>query len=383
MRTLLTIFGMSIGIATIIFLVSFGYGLQSTLLEKITTADSLVTLDVTSEGETEPALDARALQMLKGIPGISSIVPAVSFSSQGKFNNITLDLETIGSQATFPKLNGQKLLAGRFADEANPSLDAILVSSAIANAFGKQPDEMIGQSFSLTIFPQNIPATPVKKSTPPATFSHTYAIIGIIDSEENTAFVSIDTIDTAAYATFSQIKVKCQSTSVMPIVAESIANLHLTTSSLSETIDQANKVFYIIQIILMFFGIVALLVSAIGMFNTMTIALLERTQEIGIMKSIGASPHDISSLFIIEATLMGFLGGAFGVIFGVFGSSFVNYLVNIIAQRFGGDALNLFFSPIWFIFATLIFGTFVGFLTGIFPAQKASQVDPLDALRYK
>ena len=159
--------------------------------------------------------------------------------------------------------------------------------------------------------------------------------------------------------------------------------LGLTASSISETIDQANKVFRIIQLILMVFGMIALIVSAIGMFNTMTITLLERTEEIGIMKAIGASKKDISLMFVMESTLMGFLGALGGVILGFLGGLIINLLINAIATRFGGEAVSLFYSPLWFISTVIGFGAFVGFMTGVFPARKASHIDALDALRYK
>jgi putative ABC transport system permease protein len=157
----------------------------------------------------------------------------------------------------------------------------------------------------------------------------------------------------------------------------------LLVSSLSDTVDQANQIFGIIQIVLISFGIIALIVSAIGMFNTMTIALLERTGEIGIMKSIGASRSSISIMFIAESTIMGILGGIGGVVVGILGGKIFNTMINLVASRFGGQSVNLFYSPMWFIVVIVVFAGFVGLFTGIVPARRASKIDPLDALRYK
>ncbi|MDD5084115.1 MAG: ABC transporter permease [Candidatus Moranbacteria bacterium] len=385
MRTLLTVFGMSIGIAAILFLVSFGYGLQKTLLERITTSDSLVTLDIAPAGSDSPVLDNEMTQTLREIPGVNDVVPAVSLSSQGKFDSIIFDLETTGSQASFLRLSGKKMLAGSFPNETKTE-DTVVLTSAIANIFGKEPQDMIGKQFALTLFEQSDNTTEQYSGTDASQgkkFTHTYTIAGIVDNEENIAYVPLDTIDAAAYTHLSQLKVKCQSTNVMPSVRENIVSMNLLASSISETVDQANKVFRIIQIVLMLFGIIALVVSAIGMFNTMTIALLERTEEIGIMKSIGASKTSVSLMFIVEASLMGFLGGVFGVIFGISAGAAFNLLINLVASRFGGQSVSLFYSPLWFVVAIVVFGSFVGFLTGVFPARKASHIDPLDALRYK
>ena len=173
------------------------------------------------------------------------------------------------------------------------------------------------------------------------------------------------------------------SSDVLPELRERIIAKGFSVSALSDTIDEANKIFHIIQVILMLFGVVALIVSAIGMFNTMTITLLERTEEIGIMKSIGASDAIIAALFIMESTLMGFLGGVGGLVIGSIGGELFNILVNLLAVRLGGQSVDLFYSPLWFIALIIIFGAVVGLLTGIAPARRASRIDPLDALRYK
>ncbi|HEX7586214.1 MAG TPA: FtsX-like permease family protein, partial [Patescibacteria group bacterium] len=79
----------------------------------------------------------------------------------------------------------------------------------------------------------------------------------------------------------------------------------------------------------------------------------------------------------------GFMGGLGGVLIGLLSGEFVNRLLNFVASRFGGQSVRLFYSPLWFIFAILIFSAFVGFITGFAPARRASKIDPLDALRYK
>lgn len=138
-----------------------------------------------------------------------------------------------------------------------------------------------------------------------------------------------------------------------------------------------------INIILLVFGAVALFVSAIGMFNTMTIALLERAQEIGIMKALGASRQDIRKLFLAESIIIGFLGGMFGIIIGYIGIHAVNTGVNALAKSMGGQMFDLFYIPASFIIFILVFSTAVGLLTGLYPAKRAAELNPLEALRYK
>jgi ABC-type antimicrobial peptide transport system permease subunit len=115
----------------------------------------------------------------------------------------------------------------------------------------------------------------------------------------------------------------------------------------------------------------------------MTITLLERTEEIGIMKSIGASDMGISAMFFMEAVIMGFLGGCAGIAIGLLLGEGFNLIINFVASRFGGVKVDLFYSPMWFVLAILAFSGIVGFFTGFTPARRASKIDPLDALRYK
>jgi putative ABC transport system permease protein len=133
----------------------------------------------------------------------------------------------------------------------------------------------------------------------------------------------------------------------------------------------------------MLFGFIALVVSAIGMFNTMTITLLERTEEIGIMKSIGASDGNISVMFFMESAIMGFLGGIAGVVIGWLGGQLFNYIINFVATKFGGEEVTLFSTPMALVSVILVSSAFVGLMTGFVPARRASKTDPLDALRYK
>ena len=114
MRTLLTILGMSVGIAAIIFLVSLGYGLQRALLQKITTSDALVTLDVTLGKENAATLlDNNTVETLKAIPNVVDVIPVLELSGQGKFDDITLDVNTVSSSATLLKAEGIKIAYGR------------------------------------------------------------------------------------------------------------------------------------------------------------------------------------------------------------------------------------------------------------------------------
>ena len=255
----------------------------------------------------------------------------------------------------------------------------------MAKALEKNGKDLLGQSVSVTLFIPKADAAAKKSSSAETSVPVTqpFIISGIAKNDENLLYLAPDSVPDVTLPSATKIKVKAQTAGDLPAVRDAVGKMSLAASSISETIDQANKVFTVIQLILMFFGVIALVVSAIGMFNTMTIALLERTEEIGIMKSIGAAPGSISLMFIMEATLMGFLGSLVGIIIGLTGGLVINVLFNVVATNFGGTKATLFYSPLWFIMAIIAFGAFVGFLTGLIPARKAAKTDALEALRYK
>jgi putative ABC transport system permease protein len=376
LRTFLTMLGMGVGISAIVFLVSLGYGLQDTILQKITTSDALSTLDVSAGTEPDaPSLDETTVETLKNIPNVEIVIPVNELRGQMKVSGITLDSGSLIALPTYFRLEGINVAGSVIKDSAREAV----ITSGVAKAFGKNPEDLLGESIGLSIFVTRDSGSGEQKIP----IEDGFTIVGIAESDENLFYISPDSISGVQLPPATKIKVKGSSTSALPELRNRVQELGLTASSISETIDQANKVFQGIQIALMFFGVIALVVSAIGMFNTMTITLLERTEEIGIMKSIGASPFSISLMFIMEATLMGFLGSLMGIVLGILSCEGINAIFNFIATRFGGQTADLFLSPLWFLMAIIIFGAFVGFLTGIIPAQKAAKTDALEALRYK
>lgn len=386
-RTLLTILGMGVGISAILFLVSLGYGLQKTLLESITTSDSLLTLDITEARSGVVNLNSEMADKITAMDGVDEVSPAFQLTAQGHIDDISADLIASGVKPSFLKLGGFRIAKGEGLNDDQS--ESVVITSAVAQVFGKQDaGEMIGQEITFSFFVpkggnEELSEGGIQNNFEKIENRKAYKIIGTIDGEENIVYINSASLGDLNMSKFSQLKVKCKSQQAMGPVRDAILDQGLLVSSLSDTVDQANQIFRIVQSVLFLFGIIALIVSAIGMFNTMTIALLERTEEIGIMKSIGASDGAVSMMFIMESTIMGFLGGLGGVIIGLLGGEIFNRLINFVASRFGGQAVSLFYSPFWFVISIIIFSAFVGLITGFTPARRASSIDPLDALRYK
>jgi len=142
--------------------------------------------------------------------------------------------------------------------------------------------------------------------------------------------------------------------------------------------EQINSILGIIQVVLVGIAAISLLVGSIGIMNSMYTSVLERTKEIGIMKSIGAKNSDILSLFLIESAIIGFIGGIFGVLLG----SGIAYLVGFIADQAGFGLLKVKLDFVIILFG-LLFAVGLGMISGIMPARQASKLKPVDALRYE
>ena len=134
-----------------------------------------------------------------------------------------------------------------------------------------------------------------------------------------------------------------------------------------------------VEVVLIGIAAISLLVGGIGIANTMYTAVVERTKEIGIMKSIGAQNKDILLIFVIESGLLGLAGGAVGIAFGIGLSKLVEYL----AFAFLGTSLVKAFFPWYLIVGSLVFSFLIGTISGFFPAKQAASLKPVDALRYE
>src|SRR3989338_4325661 len=381
MRTSLTVLGVSVGIGTVLFLVSLGYGLQNMVLNKITTADALLSLDVYPGSSELMALDQGQTKKISEIKEVVETSQLINFAAQINFGDLTGDCLVKAIKPSFFRLGGINPAGGELFSD-NDNYGAVL-SAAGAKFFNINPELAIGQSITLNLFISSLNEEGAEeiKTIPRA---DKYIIRGITDAENSSyIYVSADSLADLEINNYSQLKVKVSDEQRLEQVKNELTDLGFFVSSLSETINQAKSIFRVIKIILALFGLLALVVSAIGMFNTMTVTLLERINEIGILRSIGASADDIRLLFLVEAFLMGFLGGLGGIIFGYLGGEIANLGLNIIAQSFGGQPLDLFYSPLWFVGFIIIFSTVIGLLTGVFPSHRASKLNPLEALRDK
>ena len=155
-----------------------------------------------------------------------------------------------------------------------------------------------------------------------------------------------------------------------------------TALSVSDALRGARNAFIILDIVLSLIGSIALAVSSLGIVNTMVMSILERTREIGIMKAVGAGNDDVRRIFLIEASVIGLLGGLLGIALGWLVGRVVNFGANLYIQSQGGTPGTLFSLPVWLVASAIAFSIVVSLIAGSYPASRAARLDPIEALRH-
>ncbi len=211
-----------------------------------------------------------------------------------------------------------------------------------------------------------------------------YKIIGVVDDSDSSYFyIPFSDVDKLAIKNFSQLKVVVKNKETLPKVRKEIEVFGLKTTSVVDTVKQIESLFGNLRIVLVTLGMVALGIASLGMFNTLTVSLLERIREIGGMKVMGMVSDEVEELFLAEAMIMGLAGGVGGLILGFLSGKLVSFLVSLLSISQGQGYLELTYLPGIFILVILIISFIVGVTTGLYPAERAKKTSALNALKYE
>ena len=375
-RALLTILGMSVGIGTVLFLVSLGYGLQYILIGKlITTEDSLITMEISYPTENNIVIRKETLEKLREYNDVAEVSPVAQFPGElSTDSNSGLLVDTLVVEPTYFRLTGLIPSVGKIPEALGNG--AVLSSQTLAPMGVIADKSAIGKLLGLKVFYQD----DISGTYQEASSSVPIPIEGIITDEaiqpQAIVFASSLSADPPFYR---KVLVKARNIDVVEPLRDRFISEGFLVSARIDLVNQARKITNVITIVLGVFGITALIVSAIGMFNTMIVGFMERTYEVGIFKSIGATDNDVRNLFLVEAMMMGLLGGVGGILIGVFTGRGLNTLMNIWAKSSGGDEFQLFLTPWWFIVLILILSITIGFISGLWPAYRATKLSPKEA----
>lgn len=384
LRTWLTILGMGVGTGAVVVLVGLGFGLQKIILEQIVFGETLLSLGVSATGAQNLLLTVETVDTFKKYPEVLDAAPLARFPALVTYKGLTGNVFIQGVEPPYLRYAGVTATEGTvFAAEDAGDTNTIMLSPAVLKLFGVDDAKgFVGQKVSFRLL---VPADDGSDSVVEVPIDKEYTVRGITKEEGvlNAMMMLPELRNHVGIEEYERIQVRVNSNENLPIVENRLIEAGYRVTALSKTVEQASKIFQGIQAVLATFGGIALLVSAIGMFNTMTVTLLERTKEIGIMRTIGASPNDVKYLFVSESVVVGFMGGVTGILMGVVFGLTVNLFLNIIAGQFGGQAVSLFSFPLGFLLFIAVFSAAVGYLTGVFPARRASTLNPLDAIRYE
>jgi ABC-type antimicrobial peptide transport system permease subunit len=284
------------------------------------------------------------------------------------------------------------LLTGESSGSAGPQvktvpLDSSSVKQAVVNRamlsiLGLKEEEAIGKKFNTTfIVTENLLDSKESKiESEPSD----YTIVGVIPDDKTPVFyVPFIDLRTLGIVNYSQLKVVAKETSLLTKVRTQIESMGYTTQSVADTVEQINSLFGTVRVVLGAMGMIALAVAALGMFNTLTISLLERTREVGLMKAMGMKSMEIQELFMTESIIMGLAGGVFGLLTGVVMGKSLGLLLTGFALFKGIGFIDVSFVPFSFVVLIMVLSFLVGLVTGIFPSRRAKKISALNALRYE
>jgi ABC-type antimicrobial peptide transport system permease subunit len=257
-----------------------------------------------------------------------------------------------------------------------------VVNQAMLQILGIQEVAAIGQKFtaSFVMMGGSMGNHDEKIETTPSE----YAIVGVIP-EGKAAMLYMPFINLRSFgaSNYAQIKVAVSNPKVLTKTRTQIEAMGYQTQSVADTVDQINNLFSTARMFLALVGMIALSVAALGMFNTLTVSLLERTREVGLMKAMGMKADEVRELFLTESMIMGFLGGALGIILGYVGGKVVGFALSFFSIMKGAGTISIASIPPILIFIIIALSLFVGIVTGIYPAKRAEKISALNALRYE
>ncbi len=383
-RTALTMLGIIIGVAAVITMVALGTGAQRAIDEQMAAlggdilsiqTSSWFSRGVARDRQTLTTDDAAALSI--GTRHFAAVVPEINNRYQAKYGNMNLNLSTIGTTPNYPDVHGFEIANGRFFSAADEAARArvVVLGAEIPAMFETDAAAIIGRDILIRSIPFTVIGVMNAKGSygwrnpdddiwiPLSTAQ--FRVTG--DEHVETISVQVAEDSTVELAMLEIERVLRREHKIQPGADNDFSVID--RKQFVESRQEATEVFtYLLA------GIagVSLVVGGIGIMNIMLVTVTERTREIGIRKALGATRGNILLQFLVESITLCLFGGILGLLLGATASS-------LLAKFAGWQTVVTTDSAA----AAFGFSAAVGILFGIWPAKRAAQLDPIDALRHE
>jgi putative ABC transport system permease protein len=407
-RTLLSAVGVTVGILTLVTMMSLGVGVHRETIGTFERA-GLEQLRVHPATEERDTLDpfawrkrtviitSQLVEEMRGRGDVAEVHPR-EFTPWGATISLQVEGKALQVQVgdfhwglSDPFSIQPEIVAGR---ELSPEAAGEMVISAKAlRELGYEDDafdDLVGQDVALVL---KEPRGEMKEFP-----FHVVGVLETVYGAESGYFgthISLDDMmainawwyndsDILEHEGYDELVVRAVSLEAAAEIVDLLQARGYEVESLETVVDLLNKAMIVQETMLGSIGGLALFVAAIGIANTMVMAVYERTREIGILKAVGASPGDIRRLFVAEAALIGLLGGIVGTVAGWLLGLGLNAGILAYMRWQEMPVEGTFFVVTgWLVALALGFATVVGLLAGLYPAARAARLDPLEALRYE
>jgi ABC-type antimicrobial peptide transport system permease subunit len=419
--TALCALGIAIGSSSIIVALAFGESLAHYSTEQMNGYLKMDEITVQSgyippsSGEDEGVavpVNSQMLELIRTFPGVQSVA---TFNSLN-YNSFTVDetkhgnVELIATDLSALKPFGYELQQGNLSDldqtiiidyavtfdlydERTARIQSMLNGSSSGENQDKPP-------ISYPLYQKTILITQTTQSNDgnSHTISFPLRVVGVLQKPDipvrsfryqKKAYISHHTAELLKMAftgvnggdnnSYEQTIIKAQDVKSIPTIETMLSKIHLNSSSNLYRKDQMKQEFAIVRLIFAGVGLFVLFVASLSIVVAMTMATHQRRRQIGIMKVLGANLRQIRNMFMIESMLLGFLGGACGILL----SYWVIWTINIVVIRFSGEGTQseVLFISFWILPVGLLFAVMTGVLSGLYPAIKASRTDALTAIK--
>jgi putative ABC transport system permease protein len=395
LRAGLTILGIVIGVAAVVAMMSIGTGAQNSISSTINSIGTNLLIITSGKFERgasntvqriEPLTlaDAEALADQTQAPDIAAVAPIIQSDLTASYNGESESVGVSGVTSEYATVRNVKIAEGEFitAEDENSKLSVAVIGSTTAdNLFGTHTG-VIGNTIRISGQPfQVIGVLEASGSSITGSSTDDVVYVPLSTARVRLIFLSNNRVSMIYLSAASSDQVTAASDEATAILEQrhSIKNSNddFTITNQAELLSTSSSIISTLTYFLGGIAGISLLVGGIGIMNIMLVSVTERTREIGLRKAIGARKKDILIQFLTESALLSMLGGILGIILG--------WLIGLIVAKIAASS-SVSLTPVMSIQAVLLatmFSTAVGLFFGIYPANRAASLQPVDALRYE